>query len=66
MLYRYQSFSNAAELQKEMISKRPVKIDIGAVFNARPSDHKKVANFQPQVIISTFFYFRFVKFQLLN
>jgi len=45
---RYQSFSNAQDLQKEMVNKRPVKIDVGAIFNARPSDHKKVANFQPQ------------------
>ena len=43
-----QSFANAQELQKEMMAKKPVKIDVGAVFNARPSDHKKVANFQPQ------------------
>ena len=28
--------------------KVPHKIDIGAVFNARPSDHKKITNFQPQ------------------
>ena len=27
----------------------PHKIDLGAVYNARPSDHKKLTNFTPQV-----------------
>ena len=49
----FQSFSNAEELQKEMMKLKPVKIDVGAVFNARPSEHKKVANFQPQVSYCT-------------
>ena len=31
-----------------MVKRIPHKIDIGAVFNAKPSDHKKIANFQPQ------------------
>ena len=39
---RYQSFANHEELQKEMIKRLPHKIDIGAVYNARPCDHKKV------------------------
>ena len=45
---RYQSFSNQEELQKEMIKRKPHKIDIGAVYNARPCDHRKITNFQPQ------------------
>ena len=43
---RYLSFSTAEELQTEMVRRVPHKIDIGAVFNAKPSDHKKIANFQ--------------------
>merc|ERR1740129_209985 len=45
---RYLSFSTSEELQTEMVRRVPHKIDIGAVFNAKPSDHKKIANFQPQ------------------
>jgi len=45
---RYLSFNNYEELQKEMIKRLPHKIDIGAVYNARPTDHKKITNFQPQ------------------
>lgn len=45
---RYLSFSNYQELQSEMIKRLPHKIDIGAVYNARPTDHKKITNFQPQ------------------
>jgi DNA primase small subunit len=44
---RYQSFSNCSELQREMLKRVPHKIDIGAVYNAKPSDHKKFSNFQP-------------------
>ena len=39
---RYQSFCNHDELQKEMIKRVPHKIDVGAVYNARPCDRKKV------------------------
>ncbi len=45
---RYLSFTSADELQAEMVKRLPHKIDLGAVFNARPSDHKKISNFQPQ------------------
>jgi len=45
---RYLSFSGAEELEAEMIKRCPHKIDIGAVYNARPTDHKKLANFTPQ------------------
>ena len=45
---RYQSFANGDELEAEMIKRCPHKIDIGAVYNARPSEHKKLTNFTPQ------------------
>jgi len=45
---RYQSFSNQEELEAEMIKRCPHKIDIGAVYNARPTEHKKLTNFTPQ------------------
>jgi len=45
---RYQSFANQEELEAEMIKRCPHKIDIGAVYNARPSEHKKLSNFTPQ------------------
>ena len=44
---RYLSFSTAEDLQKEMVRRCPHKIDLGAVFNAKPSDQKKITNFQP-------------------
>ena len=43
---RYMSFSSADDLKDAMVKRIPHKIDIGAVFNAKPSDHKKIANFQ--------------------
>ncbi len=39
---RYLSFSSAEELKQEMVRRLPHKIDLGAVYNARPSDHLKV------------------------
>lgn len=39
---RYLSFSDQSELEKELHSKLPCKIDIGAVFSHRPKDHKAV------------------------
>ena len=39
---RYLSFSSADQLKQEMVRKLPHKIDIGAVYNARPADHAKV------------------------
>ena len=44
---RYLSFSSAEDLKEAMVGRVPHKIDIGAIFNAKPSDHKKVTNFQP-------------------
>ena len=37
-----------APLREEMLRRLPHKIDIGAVYNARPCDHNKIGNFQPQ------------------
>ena len=31
-----------------MLRRLPHKIDVGAVYNARPCDHNKIGNFQPQ------------------
>lgn len=45
---RYLSFTTQEEFEAEMLKKCPHKIDIGAVYNARPTDHKKLANFTPQ------------------
>lgn len=45
---RYLSFSGAEDLEAEMIKRCPHKIDLGAVYNARPSEHKKLTNFSPK------------------
>ncbi|KJE93432.1 primase polypeptide 1 [Capsaspora owczarzaki ATCC 30864] len=39
---RYQSFSTEEQLRKEIIQRNPIKIDIGAVYNVEPKDHKQV------------------------
>ncbi|KAA0706907.1 DNA primase small subunit [Triplophysa tibetana] len=39
---RYQSFSTQNELEKEMLKMAPYKIDIGAVYSHRPSQHNAV------------------------
>ncbi|KAL1523387.1 hypothetical protein AB1Y20_018330 [Prymnesium parvum] len=44
---RYLSYENAAALKKDLVSKLPFKIDIGAIFSAAPRDHKKFKVFQP-------------------
>lgn len=46
---RYQSFKDQAEMTAAIQKRNPYKIDIGAVFTARPKDHKKVkaSEFQP-------------------
>lgn len=38
---RYQSFKNDIELSKALSQKKPIKIDIGAVFSGNPKDMKK-------------------------
>eukprot|EP00160_Parvularia_atlantis_P017884 Unigene6343_Nuclearia_a/m.19539 Unigene6343_Nuclearia_a/g.19539 ORF Unigene6343_Nuclearia_a/g.19539 Unigene6343_Nuclearia_a/m.19539 type:complete len:460 (-) Unigene6343_Nuclearia_a:72-1451(-) len=46
---RYLSFANDSELRAELVRKSPHKIDIGAVYNAKPRDQKtlKPGTFQP-------------------
>lgn len=44
---RYQSFENQSELEKEICSKVPFKIDIGAVYNVRPKDHRASTVMKP-------------------
>ncbi|XP_066564694.1 DNA primase small subunit isoform X2 [Amia ocellicauda] len=39
---RYQSFGSQSELEKEMQKMNPYKIDIGAVYSHRPSQHNTV------------------------
>ncbi|UYV82919.1 PRIM1 [Cordylochernes scorpioides] len=43
---RYLSFSDQEELEKEMVSRCPTKIDIGAVFNSKPKDHRASFKFE--------------------
>ncbi|XP_067832612.1 DNA primase small subunit isoform X2 [Heptranchias perlo] len=47
---RYQSFNNQNELEKEMQKMVPYKIDIGAVYSHKPSQHNSVKSgiFQPE------------------
>jgi hypothetical protein len=33
-----------------MVKRCPQKIDIGAVYNARPTEHKKLNNFRQQIL----------------
>lgn len=40
---RYLSFSNHIEFEKELIKMCPEKIDIGAVYSAKPKDHKMIS-----------------------
>lgn len=44
---RYQSFDNQSELEKEICLKSPFKIDIGAVYNVRPKDHRASTMIKP-------------------
>ncbi|KAJ3416491.1 primase, DNA, polypeptide 1 (49kDa) [Chytridiales sp. JEL 0842] len=46
---RFQSFKDAEELKSEILKLSPVKIDIGAVYNAKPKDRKmlRAGAFQP-------------------
>ncbi|CAO1378370.1 unnamed protein product [Diamesa tonsa] len=41
---RYLSFDNQSELEKEICSKNPFKIDIGPVLNIRPKNHRSNPN----------------------
>jgi len=44
---RYLSYDNVAAFKKDLVSKLPFKIDIGAIFSATPRDHKKFKVFEP-------------------
>ena len=44
---RYLSYEDHVALRKDLVSKLPHKIDIGAVFSAAPRDHKKFKIFEP-------------------
>uniref|UniRef100_A0A182JS95 DNA primase n=1 Tax=Anopheles christyi TaxID=43041 RepID=A0A182JS95_9DIPT len=44
---RYQSFETQQELEREICAKAPFKIDIGAVYNIRPKDHRGSTAIQP-------------------
>jgi DNA primase small subunit len=46
---RYNSFSDAEELRNEIERLQPVKIDIGAIYTAKPKDKKTInpKAFQP-------------------
>lgn len=44
---RYQSFKDQTELEEEMKKLKPQKIDIGAVYNFRPKNHRTVGQFMP-------------------
>lgn len=39
---RYMSFADSSELLAELVKRVPYKIDIGAVYNYKPKDHKTV------------------------
>lgn len=47
---RYQSFNSEQEFKKAILDRKPVKIDIGAVFSHPPKDHKALQSgvFQTQ------------------
>ncbi|VDK70125.1 unnamed protein product [Onchocerca ochengi] len=44
---RYRSFEDSVEFEKELCKANPQKIDIGAVYNYKPKDYKKFADFRP-------------------
>ncbi|XP_055538595.1 DNA primase small subunit [Wyeomyia smithii] len=44
---RFQSFDSQTELEKEICSKSPAKIDIGAVYNVRPKDNRASTVMKP-------------------
>lgn len=45
---RYQSFTNKNDLAAAITKRRPVKIDIGAIFSHPPKDKNTVTNFAPE------------------
>jgi DNA primase small subunit len=41
---RYQSYTKQADFQAAILQRKPMKIDIGAVFSHPPKDHKAIAH----------------------
>lgn len=41
---RYLAFENHQKLREELVKKKPIKMDIGAVYNFSPSDKQKLSN----------------------
>uniref|UniRef100_A0A7S3JXH2 DNA primase n=1 Tax=Aureoumbra lagunensis TaxID=44058 RepID=A0A7S3JXH2_9STRA len=46
---RYKSFRDAVELKSAMLKEMPRKIDLGAIYNVSPIEHKVASNFKPQI-----------------
>ena len=46
--FRFQSFTSSEELKKKLISYCPKKIDIGAMYNVLPTEHKSAETFFPE------------------
>ena len=46
--FRFQSFTSNEELKKKLISHCPKKIDIGAMYNVLPTQHKEADPFTPE------------------
>ncbi|CAB3402895.1 unnamed protein product [Caenorhabditis bovis] len=43
---RYKSFNDVLSFQKDLIATHPHKLDVGAVYNHMPKDHRKHTDFQ--------------------
>jgi len=44
---RYLTFTSLSEFETALKKKCPIKIDIGAVYNGRASEHRRMTNFTP-------------------
>lgn len=44
---RYLTFTSQAEFETALKKKCPIKIDIGAVYNGRATEHRRMTNFTP-------------------